>query len=70
MDFVVTKFFYKKHILEQNIKKENKTKNCPRKAKKGQNEQQHTKMFYIEKCLENYYRKIDAKINSFFNILH
>ena len=53
MYFLETKFFSKNHFLDINLKNEIMPKNCQRKPKKCKNEQQHTKMFYIEKCLEN-----------------
>ena len=53
MDFVETKFFYKNNILELKLMNENMSKKGPIKRKKCKNEQQHTKIFYIEKCLEN-----------------
>ena len=66
MDFVETKVFYKNHVIDLNLKNENMSKNCPRKQKKCKNEQQHTKMFYIEKCLEMIFeKKIDTKKNLF-----
>ena len=34
MDFVETKFFYKNHVLELNLKNENMSKNRPQKPKK------------------------------------
>ena len=65
MDFVETKFFYKNHVLDLNLKNQNISKNCPQKRKKCKNEQQHTKMFYIEKCLENYFGKFETKLAHF-----
>ena len=66
MDLVETKFFYKNHVLDLDLKNENMSKKGPRKRKKCKNEQQHTKMFYIEKCLGNDFRKIDTKNDQFF----
>ena len=34
MDFVETKFFYKNHVLELNLKNENMSKKWPQKPKK------------------------------------
>ena len=34
MDFVETKFFYKNHVLELNLKNENMSKKWPQKLKK------------------------------------
>ena len=42
MDFVATKFFYKNHVLDLNLKNENMSKNCPRKPKNYKNEILHT----------------------------
>ena len=53
MDFVETKFFYKNHVLDLNLKNENMSKKWPQKRKKCKNEQQHTKLIYGGKCLEN-----------------
>ena len=69
MDFIETKFFYKNHVLDLYLKNENMSKKEPRKQKKCKNEQQHTKIFYIENCLENYLRKIDTKIDNYLDIL-
>ena len=69
MDFVETKFFSNNHVLDLDLKNENMSKKQPQKLKKCKNEQQHTKMFYIENCLENYFRKIDTKIDPFLSVL-
>ena len=53
MDFVETKFFFDDHVLDLNLKNENISKKWPRKQKIYKNEQQHTKISHIEKCLEN-----------------
>ena len=34
MDFVETKFFYKNHVLELNLRNENMSKKWPQKPKK------------------------------------
>ena len=38
MDFVETKFFYKNHVIDLNLKNENMSKKGPRKRKKCKNE--------------------------------
>ena len=53
MDFVETKFFYKNHVVDLNLKNENMSKKWPQKRKKCKNEQQHTKLIYGGKGLEN-----------------
>ena len=35
MDFVETKFYYKNHFLEKNLKNENMSKKWPQKPKKS-----------------------------------
>ena len=58
MDFVETKFFYKNHVLDLDLKNENMSKNCLRKLKNAKiNRVTHKKIFIIEKCLENDYNE-------------
>ena len=53
MDFIKTKFFYKNHVLDINLKNENMSRKCPQKPKKRKNEQYNTNLIYGGKCLEN-----------------
>ena len=59
MEFVEAKFFSKNDLLDMNLKNEIMSKNCPRKLKKCKNEQQHTKIFYIENVWKMMIMKIE-----------
>ena len=67
MNFVETKFFYKNHVLELNLKIENMSKKWPQKRKKCDFEQQHIQNeLTLEKYLNNFFEKIDSKIDQNF----
>ena len=55
MDFVETKFFYKNHVLELNLKNENMSKKWPQKPKKC-----HFEYIHIQNCvtLEKYLKVV------------
>ena len=61
MGFVETKFFYKNHVLDLNLKNENMSKKWPQKRKKCKNEQQHTKLKYGENVWKMIFEKIANK---------
>ena len=66
MDFVETKFFYKDHILEQNLNIENMSKKWLRKPKKCDFEQQHIQnVFTLEKYLNIIFEKLTQKLINF-----
>ena len=66
MDFVETKFFYKNHVLELNLKIENMSKKQPQKPKKCDFEQQHIQNeFTLEKYLNIFFEKLTQKLIDF-----
>ena len=66
MDFVETKFFYKYHVLELNLKNENMSKKWPQKPKKCDFEQQHIQNeATLEKYLKQFLKNLPKKMINF-----
>ena len=66
MDFVETKFYYKNHVLELNLKIENMSKKWPQKPKKCDFEQQHIQNeITLEKYLNIFFEKLTQKLINF-----
>ena len=66
MDFVETKFFYKNHVLELNLKIENMSKKWLQKPKKCDFEQQHIQNeVTLEKYLNIFFENLTQKLIDF-----
>ena len=66
MDFVETKFFYKNHVLEWNLKNDNMSKKWPQKPKKCPFLYKHMKNIpTLEKYLNLIFGKLTQKLINF-----
>ena len=65
MDFVKTKFFYKNHILDLNLKNENMSKKGPRKRKKCKMNSSTQKCFTLKNVWKINFKKLTQKLINF-----
>ena len=66
MDFVETKFFYKNHVLELNLKNENMSKKWPQKQKKCHLNNIHIpNVVTLEKYLKWFLKNLTQKLIDF-----